>query len=137
MNERAGTYASSLTLERTSDAAAPAAIDVRMPIAKSSPKRTGRGIDGHAIAAASADAAALQATTSRRGRTRSTTADMSPPPSTYGRKPSANVSDASSGELVLRYTRIVSATAATLVPETETSWAPNSARNSREAKAAP
>jgi hypothetical protein len=50
--------------------------------------------------ARSADAA-LHALTSLRGRTRSTTADSSPPPSTYGRNPSAKVSDERNAEPVL------------------------------------
>ena len=133
----AGTYASSDTLDRTRAALAPPEMDESVPMPSRSANRTGTGIAGQAINPASSADAASQPATSRRGRTRSTMLERRPPPSRYGRNPSAKVSDASSGDSVRRKTTIVSATAATLVPPTETSCPAKIARNSREAMAAP
>ena len=137
MSDLAGTYASSDTLERTSATLAPPETEDSVPTASSKASRIGTGIAGQAINAASTAEAVELATTSRRGRTRSTMLERRPPPRRYGRNPSAKVSEASSGESVRRKTTIVSATAATLVPATETSCPTKIARNSREATAAP
>jgi hypothetical protein len=101
-SDRPGTYASVDTAARTSAARAPLESDRSVPIPRSSANRKGTGRAGTAIAAASAAEARSQPTTSRRGRTRSTTLESRPPPSRNGRKPSAKVSDASSGEPVRR-----------------------------------
>ena len=102
MSERAGTYASVDTLALTSAARAPLESDRSVPIPSTSANRTGTGIPGTAIAVASTAEAESQATTRRRGRTRSTMLESRPLPSTNGRKPSAKLSDASSGEPVRR-----------------------------------
>ena len=55
---------------------------------------------GMAIAAATAAEIASHEATSRRGGIRSTTLEKSPPPTRYGRKPSANVSEERNAEPV-------------------------------------
>jgi hypothetical protein len=79
---------------------APLESDESVPIVSRSASRIGTGIVGLAIAAASSAEARSMPKTSCRGRTRSTMLESRPPPTRYGRNPSANVSEASSGEPV-------------------------------------
>ena len=99
-SDRAGTYAPSGTiLGRSAPRPPPERLDA-VPTATSSARSTGTGTPGSAITATRAAHARSQPASSRRRGTRSTTAESSAPETRYGRKPRANVSDASSDEPV-------------------------------------
>src|SRR3954452_12161106 len=91
--ERAGTYADGVTVARTSAARLPLATEDSIPMQTSSTSRAGIGSLGIAMAAAAAAETASHEVTSRRGGIRSTTLEKRLPPTMYGRKPSAKVSE--------------------------------------------